>query len=468
MPVDDDLALCQRLAAEAGLSEPPHFTDPVVAKSFISGCDVLVGSRMHACIAASSSGVATIPVAYSRKFAGLFESIGYRHTIDAREVETDSAVEGVLSLYEEREALARDAAAASAAALAGDARIEARATLGLAELGLNLDPEATMASTQQAVDDILATLERLGDDEGLASAWRLTGNFLSWQGRNADAEAVWARAFEYASRAGDAIPRGDLLLWPAWTAWYGPLPVEAGLRRCQELVERADGDRQVEAIAIIVAGILRGMQGEFEEARAAIAEGRAILEQLGSLHWTGTGMTAADLELMAGDAHAAEELARPAYEQLREHSTTGDVASALGFLAQAVVAQGRDEEALRLADEVAGISAGDDFDPHARHRLVRAIVLARRGEHERGRQEARDALALVEPTDCLLLRIQVVFALAEVERAAGDRNAEAAALEEVVRLAELKGDLVAGEQARTRLDTLGAAPARVVPSPLQG
>lgn len=47
---------------------------------------------MHATIAAFSSGVATIPVAYSRKFRGLFEGIGYKRLIDLVNMETVDAV----------------------------------------------------------------------------------------------------------------------------------------------------------------------------------------------------------------------------------------------------------------------------------------------------------------------------------------------------------------------------------------
>lgn len=51
----------------------PFFYDPIVAKSYISGMDFFCGSRMHACIASFSSGVPTFPLAYSRKFNGLFQ-----------------------------------------------------------------------------------------------------------------------------------------------------------------------------------------------------------------------------------------------------------------------------------------------------------------------------------------------------------------------------------------------------------
>ena len=53
------------------------------AKSHISGMDFFIGSRMHACIAAYSSGVPVFPLGYSRKFTGLFaEKLGYGRGAD--------------------------------------------------------------------------------------------------------------------------------------------------------------------------------------------------------------------------------------------------------------------------------------------------------------------------------------------------------------------------------------------------
>ena len=61
----------------------PYFYSPIFAKNYISGMDVFIGSRMHACIAAFSSGVPTIPMSYSRKFEGLFnETLGYKYGIN--------------------------------------------------------------------------------------------------------------------------------------------------------------------------------------------------------------------------------------------------------------------------------------------------------------------------------------------------------------------------------------------------
>lgn len=59
----------------------PYFEDPTDAKSYISTLDVFIGARMHATIAAFSSGVPTIPISYSRKFEGLYGTVGYNHVV---------------------------------------------------------------------------------------------------------------------------------------------------------------------------------------------------------------------------------------------------------------------------------------------------------------------------------------------------------------------------------------------------
>jgi colanic acid/amylovoran biosynthesis protein len=111
--VEDDYTVSRRLAEEFGLPEPPLFADPSSAKSFISTCEVIVGSRMHACIAGVSTGTATIPVAYSRKFSGLFGSLGYDYTIDAASVGTEEALARTQHLIGRRSELRADAVTAS-------------------------------------------------------------------------------------------------------------------------------------------------------------------------------------------------------------------------------------------------------------------------------------------------------------------------------------------------------------------
>jgi polysaccharide pyruvyl transferase WcaK-like protein len=89
--VEDDHRVNLRLAEEfPGMVVAPRFADPGAAKSYIAGMDFFAGARMHACIAAFSSGVPVLPMAYSRKFAGLFGALGYDTLVDCR---TDGAEE---------------------------------------------------------------------------------------------------------------------------------------------------------------------------------------------------------------------------------------------------------------------------------------------------------------------------------------------------------------------------------------
>lgn len=71
---------------------------------------------MHACIAAISSGVATVPVAYSRKFEGLLGALGYGWTVDGKSATTQQAIDAVIAGFDKRNELAADANDATATA----------------------------------------------------------------------------------------------------------------------------------------------------------------------------------------------------------------------------------------------------------------------------------------------------------------------------------------------------------------
>ncbi|ONF95020.1 polysaccharide pyruvyl transferase family protein [Sphingomonas jeddahensis] len=109
---DDDGALADRLAAEFPAAiRVPNFATPSDAKSYISGLDLLVAARMHACIGAFSSGVPVVPVAYSRKFDGLFALLGYDRILPVTGLSEDGALALVLDALTDRAALAAAEAA---------------------------------------------------------------------------------------------------------------------------------------------------------------------------------------------------------------------------------------------------------------------------------------------------------------------------------------------------------------------
>jgi polysaccharide pyruvyl transferase WcaK-like protein len=74
-------------------------------KGVIGLCDFFIGSRMHACIAALSQGIPTIGVAYSRKFAGVFEIVGAAEwVIDGRTATIDEALSRTAGIFSMRQA----------------------------------------------------------------------------------------------------------------------------------------------------------------------------------------------------------------------------------------------------------------------------------------------------------------------------------------------------------------------------
>ena len=131
LPADDDGAAADRLKADyPALIRHPDFTSASDAKSFISGLDFLVGARMHATIAAFSSGVPVVPVSYSRKFEGLFGALGYDWLVGAQGMDTDAALARILEALERRAELAAAIAAAAPRIQAGlDAYVSALAGL---------------------------------------------------------------------------------------------------------------------------------------------------------------------------------------------------------------------------------------------------------------------------------------------------------------------------------------------------
>ena len=106
LAAEDDYNASMKLHAEfPNTIVAPAFETPSEAKTYIAGMDFFMGARMHACIAAFSSGVPVIPMAYSRKFAGLFGSIGYDHTVDCTSETSEAIKTKIIAGFKNRTSL---------------------------------------------------------------------------------------------------------------------------------------------------------------------------------------------------------------------------------------------------------------------------------------------------------------------------------------------------------------------------
>ena len=99
-----------------------------------------------------------------------------------------------------------------------------------------------------------------------------------------------------------------------------------------------------------------------------------------------------------------------------------------------------------------GGSADPGFDAHIR--LLRARVLAARGECEQAKLLAQAAVEIVDRSEFLDIRADVWLGLAEVLRETGTAGSKVAA-RQALALYEQKGHLVGSQRAKAILDTAG-------------
>ena len=73
-------------------------------KYVIGRSDFFVGARMHSCIAAISSYVPTVPIAYSHKFRGVFQQLGLEsHVVDPQNMSMQDVSTHVFECYRNRD-----------------------------------------------------------------------------------------------------------------------------------------------------------------------------------------------------------------------------------------------------------------------------------------------------------------------------------------------------------------------------
>jgi ATP/maltotriose-dependent transcriptional regulator MalT len=163
----------------------------------------------------------------------------------------------------------------------------------------------------------------------------------------------------------------------------------------------------------------------------------------------------AAIELTAGDPVAAEQELREGYDILAELGETGFRSTVAAYLADALFAQGRLEEAGRAAEDAIELAQEDDFDPIARARLVQARIALDQGDLEAAKALAESAVALEEQTDYIERHADTLVALARIREGADDIAEAVVAARKALALYVRKGSVVGSARARALLDELG-------------
>ncbi len=306
----------------------------------------------------------------------------------------------------------------------------------------------------QIVEAQLARLERHGDDLGLAEGSYVSAMLMSWLGRSEDSGAAFDAAVRHAERAGDrrlkTLPTGIKVLMNAW----GSLPVDEGLRSCDELLPLHRGT-SVEPVVRLARSLYLSFDGAHDEARAEMERARQLYLEYGNeLLAAASSLGHAYQEIRAGRPEDAERIAREGAERLKQFGDQGFYSTTIGMVAEAIYAQGRYDEAEEWAQAVAEVAMDNDYEPQISWRSVRGRVLARRGEFDEAKALAREAAEIASATDAYADIGDAYSDLAEVLELAGERSEARGALERALAAYGRKGASWDVDRMRRRMDEL--------------
>jgi class 3 adenylate cyclase/tetratricopeptide (TPR) repeat protein len=326
----------------------------------------------------------------------------------------------------------------------GDRRTELRATIERQQLRSFTAPAAIGDEIARVATATIPELEELGDDAGLAKAWRLISDVHVWSSRFGERAEALERALQHARR----VPEGDAdtdaytgLL--AQALHWGPTPAPAGIARCRELLAGAEDNAALSASVKATLGAMLASQGSLDEARSLYRESVELHEKLGlRFRAAVTAMLGAEIEVLAGDEEAAERELRTAYETLEAMGESGNRAFLSAYLALRLAAQGRDEDAWRFARIAEEIGEPGDAFAEVLVGTAAARLHLRTGQQERAEARARQALELAQSTDSPMLQTTALRALAAVLESAGETAEARMLLERALQVFEEKGNLV--------------------------
>jgi class 3 adenylate cyclase/tetratricopeptide (TPR) repeat protein len=309
---------------------------------------------------------------------------------------------------------------AAAAADRGDERLATHASVARLrmEVGVasDLDADAVQRQTRRAI----ATFAEFEDQRGLAKAWGLLAALGFLRCRIAEAETAAGQAVTHARLARDDPSESWAWGLLAQGAFWGPTPAPEGIRRCQELLAQANGNRRSELIALQSMAGLQAMDAQAEAATASVGQALALAGDMGENRVAALAREFAAIALaLSGDPGGAEQQLRQGIRVLERQGESGMRSNLIADLAHVLHQLGRPAEALQVAMASRAIAAHDDLFAQVRWRGAAARSLAGQGQVAEAERLAAEAVGIAEPTDVLSMRADALLDQAAVAAAAG-------------------------------------------------
>jgi class 3 adenylate cyclase/tetratricopeptide (TPR) repeat protein len=347
-----------------------------------------------------------------------------------------------------------------AAASASDPRLDAEVRVLEVNLRRLTNPRWWAANGRSEAGELARIFRELGDQAGAAKAWHLVGKAHSDRGEQAAAQEAFEHALEYARAVDAPGVEAWIRYWLLQAAVFGPTP-------CLDVIERARDDlawarsqnnRSLEGSVLTRMGEMLARSGRIPDAQDAFAEAREVFADLGRRsHLAYMPISTAAVEPLASDPPGAEAELRFAYDFFERLGAEHILATVGPMLAAALVPQGKVVEAVALTEQAERIAAPDDLDGQVKWRLARAAARVAQGDHADAERLAREAVALAESTDSLLLHADALAGLAYALIAGGAASESIEPCSCAVELYESKGDVVSASRWQTVLEAHAAA-----------
>jgi class 3 adenylate cyclase/tetratricopeptide (TPR) repeat protein len=341
---------------------------------------------------------------------------------------------------------------ATLARKAGDGHVEWLARVALADVHGLQEPEGAAEQMLREGRAAIAAREGAADHDVLARAWALLADAHNWTGQMDEYAGALDTAAAHARLAGDQRLEAKLVLTKAPYFIWGPGPVDDGLRHAEDALRSLGHVPGVQAFSLHVGAHMQARLGEFAGAFDAVSEFRHRLRELGrETEYAVTSGCVWDVCLWAGEWERGEEALREGYELLERMGNKSLLSKAALELGEAVLRQGRIDEADRLSVIGEEVTAEDDVFGTAQWLTLRAKVRAARSDLADAEELARRAVELPTFDEFPEFAADARLVLAGV---LGGAAAEARSLAtEALDLYERKGNLVGASWARAFLES---------------
>ena len=347
-------------------------------------------------------------------------------------------------------------AALEQARITGAEAVSSRALIELSYQRSHVDASLGAAEMRAVAEQAIEVFERRADEGGLSRAW-LHIALVEWIRSDSVAmEGALQRALTHAERAGERRDQSRILTDLARTTVVGPRPARDGIRRCHELLSRAEADVAATAFTGAMLAVLEAMDGQFDGARARWRRSKRRLAEVGlNVSVAVIQMYYGYIELLADRPENAEPELAGACAAFEQFGTRGHLSSAAGLAARVCYAHGAYEESARYCRMSEEAASDDDAVSQVLWRSTKAKLLARAGEGPLAEALATDAVQRADGTDFLMMRGDALTDRAEVLAILGRGAPAGADLEAASVLYERKGIAPAANLARRALATIG-------------